>query len=161
MASARDFLNCCERGDFEEARRQLELGVNPNSCADEDGWTSVHYGVWYGEVDFFKTLIKNYSCSAKAMTTHDIEKNGVLIMGGSTPLHVACLLVAVLLLCVSVPGVLNMQTFGHSFQSTRYVRLPCMAWSFTVTSAGYFLYVKRACFTGSKQLIMLVMRNLF
>lgn len=91
MASARDFLNCCERGDFEEARRQLELGVNPNSCADEDGWTSVHYGVLYGEVNFVKRLIESYSCSAEAKTTADEKKNDVWIWRESTPLHVACL----------------------------------------------------------------------
>ena len=76
----RDFLNCCERGDFEGARTQLELGVDPNSCATKDGFTCVHHGVWYGKVDFVKGLIESYSFSAEARTTAHVQKDDVLLL---------------------------------------------------------------------------------
>ena len=90
MASG-SFIGCCEHGDFDGARRQLEQGVDPKSCADSNGWTALHYAAFYGNVDFVKELIEDYSCSTEAKSTIWVGKDNEWIWNGSTPLHLACL----------------------------------------------------------------------
>ena len=99
----------CDTGDFDRARQLISQGYNPKSAKDSGGWTPLHWGCWWGDLSFVRTLVEDHSCDPESRTT---STPGWTLIGGqywsashymsagSTPLHVASQYVPLLITCM-------------------------------------------------------------
>ena len=82
-------MNACVKGDFGRARQLISQGCNPKSARDWADVTPLHWGCWWGDLSFVRTLVEDHSSDPDPRTTDRSVIGDYYMSAGSTPLHVA------------------------------------------------------------------------